>query len=485
MSPFVFVPRDRFVNRADDLARLEDWWSDGTRDALCVYGRRRVGKSWLFRRFADGKEAVVLVADERAFAPQFALFAAQFEDVLGVRPAIDDASELVRLLYRMGRERPLLAVIDEFPFLLPRGSARQPMLSAIAAVVEEERDASKTKLLLCGSVISQMESLLAQSSPLHGRLQPLDVRPMDFREAAPMLESDEPAIDRITRFSVAGGMARYLAEIGRGGTLRELVCRRVLDRRAPLYDDPRLVLERELREPATYFSLLEELARGEVGIDHLARHLNTTSGQIASYLATLQQMRLISQHQPVGATANNRKRKYRLDDGFVRFWFRFVFPHQNDLESGLEPEALWDGVISGGPLSEHTAQTFEEICRVYARRRFGAEAPTIGGWWGESLRQFPDRSQEEVDIVGLKHKRLVLVGECKWTQSPMPFSVLEDLRTYKIPALQRASTINARGADPRILLFARNGFSQRLLDAAETDQRVELIDADELVTPTV
>jgi AAA+ ATPase superfamily predicted ATPase len=155
---------------------LEDWWTDSTRDALCVYGRRRVGKSWLFRRFADGKEAVVLVADERAFAPQFALFAAQFEDVLGVRPAIEDASDLVRLLYRLGRERPLLAVIDEFPSLLPRGGARKPMLSAIAAVMEDERDASKTKLLLCGSIISQMESLLAQSSPVHGRLQPLDVR---------------------------------------------------------------------------------------------------------------------------------------------------------------------------------------------------------------------------------------------------------------------------------------------------------------------
>ena len=193
-------------------------------------------------------------------------------------------------------------------------------------------------------------------------------------------------------------------------------------------------------------------------------------------------MRLVSQHQPVGAPANNRKRKYRLDDGFVRFWFRFVFPHQNDLESGLEPAALWDGVIGGAALAEHTSQTFEELCRVYTRRRFGADAPTIGGWWGESGPQFPDRSQEEVDIVGLKHKRLILVGECKWTQSPMPHTVLDDLRDYKIPALQRANTIKARGQDPQILLFARNGFSQRLSDAAAADDRVQLIGADEIVS---
>jgi uncharacterized protein len=63
-----------------------------------MYGRRRVGKSWLFRRFADGKSAVVLVAGERAFAPQLALFAGQIEDALGVRPAIDDAAALIRVL---------------------------------------------------------------------------------------------------------------------------------------------------------------------------------------------------------------------------------------------------------------------------------------------------------------------------------------------------------------------------------------------------
>ena len=82
MQEFVFESRDRVVNRDADRDRLEDWWADETRDALCMYGRRRVGKSWLFRRFADGKPALLLVADERAFAPQFSLFASQIEDRL-------------------------------------------------------------------------------------------------------------------------------------------------------------------------------------------------------------------------------------------------------------------------------------------------------------------------------------------------------------------------------------------------------------------
>jgi uncharacterized protein len=481
MDPFHFRVRDDFVNRANDLARLEQWWADKTRDALCIYGRRRVGKSWLFRRFADGKPAIILVADERAVTPQLARFADEIAvDLEGVRPSLSDAADLVRVLYRLGRRQKVVAIIDEFPLLLPKGSARQKMLSAIAAVMEEERDDSRTKLVLCGSIIAQMESLLAQKSPLHGRLQPLDVRPMTFSEAQPLLESEQPA-DAIVRYSVTGGMARYLAEVGSGGSLRQRVCQRVLDRHAPLFNDPRLVLERELQAPAVYFSLLEELARGEAGIDRLAKALGSQSPKLSGYLDTLREMRLVSAHRPAGAGASSRKRKYRLDDGFIRFWFRFVFPHQENLEAGLTATDLWDGVISG-ELTEHTAQTFEELCRVYTRRRYGAEAPNVGGWWGEAAPRFkPDRREEEIDIVGLKHKRAEIAGECKWTKGKMPRAVLDELETYKIPALLRDKAIKPPKKGPRMLFFSRTGFSAGLEEAARANEYVELITVEELL----
>ncbi len=483
MESFEFPPKKDFINRADDLARLEDWWADSTRDALCMYGRRRVGKSWLFRRFADGKPAVVLVANEIAPGPQFRRFAGQLTEVLGLAPAVEDAADLIRVLYRLGRDEPVLAVVDEFPWLLPKGENRHRMLTAIAAVMEEERDSSRTKLVLCGSIVSQMEGLLATSSPLHGRLQPLDVRPLSFAEAHAMLDPRESAADQITRFSVAGGMARYLSELGQRGGLRALVTNRVLDRRAPLFGDPRLVLERELREPAVYFSILEALSHGEAGIDHLSRTLGSESTSLTAYLKTLQEMRLVSQHQPAGAGERNRKRKYRLDDGFIRFWFRFTFPYQEDLESGLKPADLWDSVIKGA-LPEHTAQTFESLCREYTRRHYGSLAQRVSGWWGDSVPGEDGRTQEEIDVVGLQNKRVKIVGECKWTKGAMPASILDELERRKLPALFRSKEIKGSlaGPKPLRLMFARSGFSDALRERAEADDSIGLIDADALVS---
>jgi uncharacterized protein len=481
MSAFQFAPRDDFVNRVDDLDRLARWWEGGTRDALCMYGRRRVGKSWLFRRFADGKQALILVANEIAPRPQFKRFAEQIQEAVGLTPAIENAADLIRALYRMGRDQKLLAVVDEFPLLLPRGEGKREILTAIASVMEEERDDSQTKLVLCGSIIAQMESLLATSSPLHGRLQPFDVHPLTFGEAREMLDSHDSATEAITRYSVTGGMARYLAELGGGGSLRALVCSAVLDRRAPLFDDPRLVLERELREPATYFSLLQELSRGEVGMEHLSNVLQTASSALNVYLRTLTEMRLITRHRPMGAGERTRKHRYRLHDGFIRFWFRFVFPYQEDLQSGLTPGDLWDGAIKHA-LSEHTAQTFEDLCRLYTRAHHGAQAQRVGGWWGDSAAGRAGRTQEEIDVVGLQNKRVQILGECKWTSGEMPLSVLTDLRDHKLPALAASKELKGPPAQgPRILLFARSGFSSALKSVAQADPRIDLIDAERLV----
>src|SRR6266700_4147992 len=99
MDVFSFPARDRFLDREVDLARMEDWWVGRETNALALYGRRRVGKSWLFRRFADGKPAVVLVADRRARAPQLDRFATALEPLLGVRPALGSVAALLEALY--------------------------------------------------------------------------------------------------------------------------------------------------------------------------------------------------------------------------------------------------------------------------------------------------------------------------------------------------------------------------------------------------
>jgi AAA+ ATPase superfamily predicted ATPase len=482
MSPFAFSSRKEFLNRRADLERLEDWWAGRDPNALVLYGRRRVGKSWLFRAFADGKPAVVLVAERRAEGAQLKRFADQLQPYLGVRPDLSDLPALISALYKLADQEKTLAIIDELPYLLPtRSERRYEVLTAVQAVMEE-RGASKLKLVLCGSYIGQMTSLLSETSPLRGRLTPLAVEPLRFAEAQAFIEDSDPR-RRIESYAVAGGTSLYLDELARGhGDLRARVCERVLNPRGPLFNDPREILEEELRQPGIYFSLLEELASGARAIGDLATALGKRTRDLGPYLEALEEMRLLEKIAPVTASRAHRDHRFRLADGFMRFWFRFVFNFQEDLRTGLRPRDHYNGEIAPA-LAEHVAPVFEALCREWVRGEFGGMVSRVGSWWGSSLnelRRSGQRQTEEIDVVGLRRGAVAVVGECKWTAKQMTARTLEDLRQFKLPAMRQAKIGFAREG-PLILLFSRSGFAKGLVEIAAEREDIRLVGLDELV----
>lgn len=472
-----------FLNRNDELERLEKWWNDADdRMTVNLYGRRRVGKSWLFRRFAHGKPSVLMVSERLAEGAQLSRFSQQLAPMLGgVAPQLPDVAALFRVLFRVAQDHKTLAVIDEFPWLLGSTSAEEGRtLSSIQAVMEEERDRSQLKLVLCGSAVTQMEALQAERNPLHGRLVALELRALPYERASAFLREGS-AQDRFVRFTVSGGMPRYLTALV-GGSLRERVCDQLLQPDAPLWNEGRTIVGQELREPAMHFSVLEQLASGEKQVGELANALKAKSGPVSKYLSVLADLRLVRKDLPYGASPTDRGSHWVLQDPFLRFWFRFVFPFQADLEAGLQPEDLYDREIEP-ELADHVAPVFEELCREHARRSLDGTATRVGRWWGNSLNQLRkdgQRTTEEVDIVGTARKRVTLVGEAKWTNKPLGERILHDLAKYKIPALEQDGF---RMADEvATVLFSRSGYSAGLRARAGSDEHLHLIDVDQMLS---
>jgi len=467
---------DEFVNRVGELERLEGWWSSPSRQPVAMLGRRRVGKSWLFRRFAHGKPAVVLVADQLPVATQLARFAESLEPVLGLRPQLSGVGDLVRMLFRAAANERLLVIIDEFPYLLGSSSHEVAALSSeVQAVMEDERDRSALKLIVCGSQVGQMEAMFGERNPLHGRLERLEVRPLSYPESYGLLDNLADPVERFERYCVSGGMPMYLARLG-AGPLREAVCREVLDRFAPLREEGRVIVEQELREPRVYFAVLERLARGPQQVNEVAQHAGIDTARASKYLSALADLRLVSRSAPIGSGPDSRAGRWQLDDPFLRFWFRFVFPNQGDLDGGVSPAKLFDAVIAPD-VAHHCAPVFEQWALQWLRGHRSSTAVQWGRWWGNAAntyRRSKVRSSEEVDGVGMLRGRVTAVAECKWTNKPMAPSVLEDIERYKLPALRDAGLALVK--NPKVILMCRSGYSDALIERADSDERVELID---------
>jgi AAA+ ATPase superfamily predicted ATPase len=466
----------KFLDRGSELDRLDDWWAGPERMPINLYGRRRVGKSWLCRRFAHGKPAVLLVAERLAHGAQLSRFAAQLAPLNhGLAPDLPDVATLIRTLFRLAGRQPLLAVIDEFPWLL--GTTEPDVertLSSIQAVLEEERDASQLKLVVCGSAISQMEALQSERSPLHGRLVPLEVRPLDAASASLFL-APLGSLERFERYAITGGMPRYLAALG-GPSLRDAVSEQLLRPDSPLWNEGRTIVGQELREPAVHFAALEQLASGEKELGEIAGALRMEGGTVSKYLATLESLRLVRRRLPFAASPTARGGHWALEDPFLRFWFRFVFPFQSDLEAGLAPEDLYDTEVAP-LLADHVAPVFEDACRAHTRATYGKVASRIGRWWGNArhdLRRTKARFTEEIDIVGVARNRVTLVGEAKWTTDPLDVTILHDLAEYKRPALEQAGFKFA--SQPLTILYSKAGYTNTLGEQADTDEHLVLVD---------
>ena len=466
----------RFRDREAELDAIADWFdrANETR-ALVIHGRRRVGKSWLFKAFAHGREADVLIGTTRALSDQLAGFAATLERG-GEKPNIPDMETLFRVLYRRAGTEPRLAIIDELPNLL-RVDRHLP--STLLKIIEEEASTSRLKLILTGSHVGMMEELLAERQPLHDRLQPLRIRPLDFWRSREILENMS-AENQLLAYGLAGGMPKYLAVLAGSDDPVAALAATTLDPLGGLFNEGRAVLAQELESPATYFSLLAALSIGPADYATIERRSHVEHNKIGRYLATLQELDLVTARFPVtDPERRSHARLYALTDGFLRFWFRYVFPFEDDLAAGLDPDVVVDQEIRPR-LAEHLAPAIEDVAREWVRRNQIGRATRVGAWWGPALNELraeKERETEEIDIVGLRGKKAVVIGEVRWRSDQVSVGILGELDRFKIPALRQAGV---EVKDPQIVLVSRSGFTDGLHAAAAKNDRLLLVGPERL-----
>jgi hypothetical protein len=477
MSVYRFPNMARFHDRDEERQALEAWYDDKREwRAMALHGRRRVGKSWLFRAFAHGREADIFVADTRALADQLAGFAASLERD-NERPDIPDLETFFRILYRRAANERRLAIIDELPYLW---KVEKELPSILLRVMEEEAASSQLKLVLTGSHVGMMERLLTEREPLHDRLRPLRIRPLDFWRARQLL-GEGTAEQLLTAYGLAGGMPRYLTELAGVADPAARMADLTLDPYGALFNEPRAILAQELEAPHVYFSLLAALAAGPQPWPDIVSRSRVDHDKMGRYLSTLQDLGIVIARSPItDPSQTTRARLYTISDGFLRFWFRFVFPYQADLESGLNRRALYETDILPH-LANHLAPIIEEIARDWVRREGLAGVNRVGAWWGPSLdefRQAGTRTSEEIDIVGIRGGRAVLIGEVRWQSDPMSVGMLGELDRFKIPALARAIKIAAK---PTLVLVSKSGFTPGLREAAAKNDHLQLVDLERIV----
>lgn len=443
----------QFVDRKSEIATLEKEYAKKEASLVIVYGRRRVGKTTLLSEFIKGKKAMYFLATQESEALNRAAFqekaAAFTKDPVLSETSMDKWDTIFRLIVSCEWDEKPILIIDEFQYL---GKTNPAFPSVFQRIWDEILIKTPVMVILCGSLVSMMVSqTLSYNSPLYGRrTAQIRLKQIPFsyyRDFYGGLSRRE----QIERYAVTGGVPKYIESFADCEDIYTGIEKNILDRTGYLYEEPHFLLQQEVAEVGSYFSILRAIAFGRTKLAEIACFMETKATDLTRNLKTLTELDLVRREVPVTEENPEKSKKglYRITDYYIRFWFTLIYPNQGDVEQG-QIAAVMDKVRKRF-VTGHAALVYEDVCREELSGKEGLPChfSRVGRYWDKNT---------EIDIVGLnEEERTILFGECKYLSEAVDVDVFYRLQ-------EKAKQVAWHRDDRREIycLFSISGFSPRL-----------------------
>ena len=433
-----------FTNRQKELSLLnEEYLNDGFRFSI-IYGRRRVGKTALLKEYIKDKPSIYFLVTLENFhivLKRFQSIVADFfNDSFLKSLDIKDIKQLFEYISKKTFEKKLIIIIDEFQYF---AKIDVSLPSQFQYIVDELLKNKNIHLIFCGSIISMMyEQTLSYSSPLYGRrTSAIKLESLDFRYLQDFFKG-KTQNELIELYSILYGVPKYLEMFKDTKDLFKSIEKNILDPQSYLYNEPHFILQNEVNEPITYFSILEIIASGEHKIGNIASRLNKNVQNITSFMARLIELDIIYKDVPITDQnpLKSKKGLYFIKDNFFRFWFRYVLPYKSQLEIGNAKFVLSKIKES---FYNFVSKTYEDLAIKYILQNY--DVLKCGRWWDKS---------NEIDAVGIANDYLI-VAECKYSNKKVGIDILENLK-------QKVQCIDSKLPVKKYILFSKSGFTKDL-----------------------
>jgi len=447
-----------FVNRNNELQTLEEEYKNNSFRFTVLYGRRRVGKTTLLKKFIDKKPAIyflVTLESEKIILKRFQSIVADFfEDDFLRDIELNDIKQLFTYIAAKKPQKKFIIIIDEFQYLTKINKATP---SQFQYIVDEILHNTNIHLILCGSIISMMyEQTLSYNSPLYGRrTSAIKLEALKF-EYLHQFFKNKTQNELIELYAVLYGVPKYLEMFDDTDNIFNAIEKNILSNNSYLYDEPRYILQNEVNEPITYFTILETIASGEHKLGHIASKLGKNVQNITSFISKLIELDIIYKDVPITEKNPQKSKKglYFIKDNFFRFWFLYVLSNKSQLEIGNSVYVLKKIKEN---FNGYVAKTYEDLAIEYTLKNYNLLK--CGRWWNKS---------DEIDLVGVAEEYM-LVGECKYSNKKVGIDILLALKE-KVKKIELTLPVE------KYLLFSKSGFTQDLVTMADSDETIILIE---------
>lgn len=360
--------RETFLGRKEQITSINNFLNSTNTNAALVYGRRRVGKTELLKHcLKESVTSIYYECKETSESNNVDSISEIIAETFGLPPlAFDSFEATLSFLYKQSVKQDLIVVIDEYPYIR---KVVKGLDSIIQSLIDNNKNKSKLKLILCGSYVETMKSLLSEENPLFGRFDLIvNLKAMDYYDSSLFYEgfSNE---DKIRLYSVFGGIPYYNRLVDSKKSVKQNIIDLIASPGSRFENEVQMYLKSEISKMVNAYEVFEALAKGYVRFsDILSQSKVTSSPTLVDVLDKLMQMDVVIKQSPINDENNKKKAGYSVSDQLTLFYFKYIYRNLSRL-AVMDPDAFFDRFIDQDFEEHYVPMIFEQVCNQYLIRK--------------------------------------------------------------------------------------------------------------------
>ena len=391
-----------------------------------MVGRRRIGKTSLLLESVRGQKYLYLFVARKNENLLCSQFQSDAEKMLGLKifGTITQFRDLFEQLLIFATREHFTLIIDEFQEF---ESVNPAIFSDIQNLWDQYKDKARINFIACGSIYSLMMKIFEnRKEPLFGRLSSkIILQPFAVSVTKDILREYNAKYspeDLLCLYLLTGGVAKYIELLMDAGAVTHKKMLDMVTRAdSPFIGEGKDLLISEFgKEYGTYFSILQLIASGKNRQSEIDSIIDKNTG---AYLVNLEkEYSLIVRNKPMFSKPGSRRARWSVNDNYLRFWFRFIYPNQSLIEMGRFDL-----------LREYIDKNYEQysglILEKYFREKISesVRVTEIGSYWDS-------KGENEIDIVALNDlDKTSIIAEVKRNAKKIDMVKLET----KVKSIQK------------------------------------------------
>ena len=416
------------IGRASELRSLSDIINSNRSEFVAVYGRRRVGKTFLIRKAASDKFSFFVTGMYKATkSEQLTNFAIALQKYSG-SDKLSIQKNWILAFYELGRyletskEDKKIKFIDELPWM---DTVKSGFIAALEnfwnswAVLRND-----IKLIVCGSATSWMiNNLIKSKGGLHNRLtHHLVLSPFTLQESEEYFKSFGFSYNRkqITEcYMVFGGIPYYMSMMDKSKSVAQNIDQLFFSKNAPLKEEFNDLYRALFKNASTHIDIVTTLATKQMGLNRqelLAITKQTDNGAFSNVLEELEQCGFIRCYEPFATKSSivyKRQKNniiYQLVDFYTLFYFNFV------KQNKYQDEHFWTTCYNSPLHNTWAGFTYEMLCLNHInqiKQALGISGvQTLACSWrgkdntnGAQIDLIIDRKDDTINLCEIKYSK--------------------------------------------------------------------------------